>query len=112
MKKFFGRRRSVAGFIAMASVWIALFAAVIWVVMMLWNWLMPALFTGARTIDYWQALGLFALCKILFGGGRGGRRWHRHREGMTDDERNALKRHARSHWHERWCRGDADQSEK
>lgn len=115
MRKFFGRRRSVAGFIAMASVWIALLAAVIWVVMMLWNWLMPALFDGVHTVDYWQALGLVVLCKLLFGGGRGGGRWRRHHEQwhrMTDDERNELKRQARGHWHERWCRGDADQPEK
>jgi hypothetical protein len=37
------------------------------VVMLLWNWLAPALF-GLRTITFWQALGLLALCRILFGG--------------------------------------------
>jgi hypothetical protein len=38
----------------------------------LWNWLMPELF-GLRQITFWQALGLLALCRILFGGtGRGG----------------------------------------
>lgn len=35
-------------------------------VMLLWNWLMPALF-GVVTITYWQSLGLFILCKLLFG---------------------------------------------
>ena len=45
------------------------------VVMQLWNWLLPALF-GWRQITFWQALGLLALCRILFGGGggSGGRR--------------------------------------
>jgi|SRR5882724_5419130 len=33
----------------------------------LWNWLLPPLF-GWREIDFWQALGLLALCRILFGG--------------------------------------------
>jgi len=45
-------------------------AAFIWiggeVVMLLWNWLLPAIF-GWRMITFWQALGLLALCRILFG---------------------------------------------
>jgi hypothetical protein len=42
------------------------------VVMRLWNWLLPPLF-GFREVTFWQALGLLALCRILFGnvGGRG-----------------------------------------
>lgn len=36
-------------------------------VQMLWNWLMPALF-GWPALTFWQALGLLALCRILFGG--------------------------------------------
>ena len=36
------------------------------IVMLLWNWLMPAIF-GLITISFWQALGLFALARILFG---------------------------------------------
>ena len=36
------------------------------IVMLLWNWLMPAIF-GLTTINLWQALGLFALTRILFG---------------------------------------------
>jgi len=41
-------------------------------VVLLWNWLLPPLF-GWREITFWQALGLLALCRILFGGfgGRG-----------------------------------------
>ena len=44
-------------------------------VMHLWNWLLPGLF-GWRQLSFWQALGLLALCRILFGniGGRGFRR--------------------------------------
>lgn len=37
------------------------------VVSLLWNWLAPALF-GWNQITFWQALGLLALCRILFGG--------------------------------------------
>ncbi|SRR6266404_235811 len=37
------------------------------IVMQLWNWLLPSLF-GWRQISFWQAIGLLALCRILFGG--------------------------------------------
>ena len=36
-------------------------------VLHLWNWLLPPLF-GWRQITFWQALGILALCRILFGG--------------------------------------------
>ena len=36
-------------------------------VMALWNWLMPSLF-GLPSVTFWQAFGLLALCRILFGG--------------------------------------------
>jgi hypothetical protein len=44
-------------------------------VMHLWNWLLPTLF-GWRQVTFWQAVGVLALCRILFGGigGRGFRR--------------------------------------
>jgi hypothetical protein len=68
------------------------------VVMSLWNWLMPALF-GWRVITYWQAVALFLLSKILFGGfrGRGGYRGHWRRrmmerwEQMTPEEREKFR---------------------
>ena len=37
------------------------------ITMLLWNILMPAIF-GLTTINFWQALGLFVLVRILFGG--------------------------------------------
>jgi len=41
-------------------------------VLLLWNWLMPDIFS-LRRLTFWEALGLLALCRILFGGfGRGG----------------------------------------
>ena len=36
------------------------------IVMRLWNWLVPMLF-GLRQITFWQAIGILALCRILFG---------------------------------------------
>ncbi|TAJ77648.1 MAG: hypothetical protein EPO42_09475 [Gallionellaceae bacterium] len=72
-------------------------AALGWVVMALWNWLLPTMFFGVREIDYVQAMGVLLLSKILFGGFRGHcgghRKWHRHRvvsqymENMTPEER-------------------------
>jgi hypothetical protein len=42
------------------------------VVQWLWNWLVPDIF-ALRRITFWEALGLLALSRILFGGfGRGG----------------------------------------
>jgi uncharacterized membrane protein len=37
------------------------------IVMRLWNWLLPPLF-GWRQVTFWQAFGILALCRILFGG--------------------------------------------
>ena len=73
----------------------ALFAAVFgFVVMSLWNWLMPTLF-GWHLINSWQAVGLLVLSKILFGGFRGRparhidwrRRMMERWEQMTPEER-------------------------
>jgi hypothetical protein len=71
-----------------------------WVVMSLWNWVIPALFAGARTIDFAHALGLLVLSRILFGGFRGhGGGWRQRRhwrkwEAMTPEERE----HFQSAW--------------
>jgi hypothetical protein len=40
-------------------------------VMLLWNWLIPAIFNGPQ-INFPQAVGLLALTKVLLGFGRGG----------------------------------------
>ena len=41
--------------------------------MVLWNWLMPALF-DLPVVSYWQALGLLILSRVFFGRFRGGPR--------------------------------------
>jgi len=76
-------------------------AVLAWMVMALWNWVVPALFVGARSIDYARAVGLLVLSRILFGGFRGRGGWHgnRHRyrwERMTPEERENLKNRALS----------------
>jgi hypothetical protein len=72
-------------------------AALGWIVMSLWNWIIPSVFANALPIDYFRALGLLVLCRVLFGGfhGRGG--WHHHKHmqrwhKMTDEEKEKFKR--------------------
>jgi len=56
---------------------LALFGGVL---MLLWNWLVPPIF-GFTSINFWQALGLFALSRLLFSGlGFGGCGKHRHHD--------------------------------
>ena len=42
-----------------------------YIVMRLWNWLMPHLF-GLPQVSYWEAVGVLILAKIIFGFGGGG----------------------------------------
>ncbi len=54
-------------------------------VMLLWNWLMPAVF-GLPPVNFWQALGLLLLSRIFFG----------RRVGMMRNSGNPI--------HQRWMR--------
>ncbi|WHZ11879.1 MAG: hypothetical protein OJF60_002318 [Burkholderiaceae bacterium] len=88
----FGRFRFLK-FVALALLAIAVLSAV---VMLLWNWLVPALFAGAHAISFAQAVGLLVLSRILFGGFRGRPGWHRHGPGarwaaLSDEERERLR---------------------
>ena len=96
-----------ARFIVRPLFFIAMVAALGAIVMLLWNAIVPGLFTAAQPIDYLHALGLLVLSRILFGGFRGGGGWHwrmhRHRHGhwarmqeMTPEEREKFHRH----WHQ------------
>lgn len=75
------------------------------IVMLLWNWLLPPIF-GLPALGFWQALGLLALCRILFGGFgcRGGGRSRLRRRmaercgSMTPDERERLRQRLRERW--------------
>ena len=57
----------VLGGLALAAFFAFLFG---WFVMLLWNWLMPAIF-GLPAITYWQGWGLVLLSHILITGGWG-----------------------------------------
>jgi hypothetical protein len=84
--------------VAVAALIVLACAALGWVVMALWNWLLPALF-GLTTITFWQGLGLFVLGRLLFGGMRlfGGHHAHRQQmyerwQHMTPQERESFSR--------------------
>ncbi|MGA2571819.1 MAG: hypothetical protein ABSF23_14995 [Terracidiphilus sp.] len=81
---------------------VAVLALLAWVVMSLWNCLMPALF-GLKIIGYWQAIGLMLLFRLLFGGfgaprghgpwrGRMRERW----EQMTPEDREKFRERMRA----------------
>src|SRR5262245_24205751 len=82
---------------------LALFGAI---VMWLWNAVLPTV-AGVHPLNFWQALGLLVLCKILFGGfwgrrcGQAGPPW-RHRDGdaarwsaLTSDQRTEMREEMR-----------------
>ena len=80
------------------------------VVMFLWNWLIPSIFDGPK-IDLFQALGLLILIRILTGGfkhkGHGHHnlkekygRWSK----LTSEE----KKEMRKKFKERWCHCSTD----
>src|SRR5215469_8564725 len=73
----------------------------------LWNGVLTEVL-GVRTINYWQALGLLVLARILFGGfpfRRGGPPWRRHMmehwQSLTPEEREKMRQR---------CGGSPEQS--
>lgn len=90
-----------------------------WVTMLLWNWLVPELFNG-RPINFWQALGLLVLSKLLFSGfsgkkhhgSQGGSPYWKHRfyekfSKMPEGQREEFKRRMK----EKWCNFEKRASE-
>jgi hypothetical protein len=81
----------------------------VFLVMTLWNWLMPAIF-GLITLTFWQAAGLLLLSKLLLSGFNFNKRGPRPpfaknglREkfmNMTDEERKDFK----AKWKNRWAK--------
>lgn len=90
-------------FIFIPFIAIGAFALISYIVMLLWNNLLPNIFhLGA--ITFWQAAGLLVLSKILFGfggrGGRGGGPWMRHRmerfKNMSPEEQQRFREEMRA----------------
>jgi len=107
MRSFFYRGRFIFFPFAIA----AFVALVGFVVMGLWNALMPVIF-HLGVITFWQAVGLFVLCKVLFGfgGGHRGGPWRNKRfnmKDMTPEERERFKeKWARCGGRHRWDMAD------
>lgn len=85
------------------------------VIMSLWNWLAPATF-GGHLIGFWQALGLFALARLLVGGlrGHGHRHGHwrhpmAHRWGRMGDQEREQRRHGCGRHHDEARGGEEGQ---
>ncbi|MBD81015.1 MAG: hypothetical protein CL840_19005 [Crocinitomicaceae bacterium] len=77
-----------------------------YILMSLWNWLMPMLF-GLPVISYWQAVGLFILAKILFGfgggsGSGGGKSHRRNKEHCRDKRRRSRDFSKWEHYDKFW----------
>jgi len=75
----------------------------------LWNWLMPELF-HLPVINFYQALGLVILSKILFGGFKGRGHWERKKmwkakwDSMPADEREKFKAQFAERCRHKWGR--------
>jgi hypothetical protein len=100
-------RRRMIFFAPLAVAGFTLFIALGgWVVQLLWNWLLPPIF-GWHEVTFWQALGLLALCRILFGGFRLGsshqshfrRRMEERWEHMSPEDRERFKVGIHARWH-------------
>jgi hypothetical protein len=90
-------RMRVAWVVKAVVLVIAGLAALSFVVMALWNALLPELFHVPR-VGFWQAAGLLVLSRLLFGRlfARGPGHWRHHRwrerwESMTPEERARLR---------------------
>lgn len=75
-----------------------------YLVQLLWNGVLTDV-VPVPAISYWQALGLLALCKLLFGGFPGGHGCCQHRKCRNGDS-DSLRSDWRRHWH-----GDAGDDE-
>lgn len=90
----FGRHRMAKPLL----IGVALIAILGLLVMSLWNALLPAIL-GVKSIGFWQALGILALSRILFGG-------LGFRPGMFG------MGHARRRMHERWMNMSPEQRDE
>jgi hypothetical protein len=118
------RGRWVGKGAAFLVVVLALVALLSYVVMRLWNALIPELFHGP-VLGFWQAAGLLVLSKILFGGLRGRHgpgHWHEHRSWHRERWREKLRTkwaamtpEERERWRgklqHRWCGWSPDEGQ-
>ena len=95
--KYASRKFTPIKVLGFACIFLVLLTLASWVVMFLWNAILPEV-TGVKPLDFWKAAGLLILAKILFGGfgkGRGG--W---------------KNSKRHQWKEKWMNMDSEERQK
>lgn len=56
----------IIGFIIVLALAVGLSFLYAWIGMLLWNWVMPIIWTGAPVMTFWPMWGLLELCSILF----------------------------------------------
>ncbi len=100
MKKGFWVKK-IIGFIVLGAVAVLVLG---FVVMSLWNAILPAVL-GVKAITFAQALGIFVLSKILFGGFKGGGGgWSRKKQEWKmrmDDKWQTMSSEERQQWKEK-----------
>ena len=89
-----------------------------WLIMLLWNGILPGVITGVKSISFFQAMGILVLSKILFGFNKGWGGRSRHYEwknrmaeklkDMTPEEREKFK----SEWRNRCGSGWSSRFDK
>ncbi len=99
--------KKVGKIILMVICGIAFVTAVIFVVMYLWNWLVPELFNGPH-IDFCKAAGILLLSKILFGFGKG----HCGKCGGNRGPGAMWKNKMREKWNEKMSHLSSEEKEK
>ena len=100
--------------IKMAFWFLAMIIIVGFVVMELWNWLIPEIFNG-NTINYWQALGVLMLARLLTGFGKSSMghwknkmsssyKMSRGWSSMSDEDKDRM----REKFKDRWCKSEEE----
>jgi len=87
----------IIGWVILGLIGVTVFAFLFgYFVMLLWNWLMPAIF-GLGLITFWQAVAIIVLARLIFGGFK-----HKHdRNGSHPFKRN-WNRKKKNDFKENW----------
>lgn len=85
----------IAGVVLLGIIGIGALAVLFgYIVMWLWNWLLPGLF-GFKTITFWQGVGIVILARIIFGS-------FCHKSPGHPHKPRRFPRHSRQKWFEKW----------
>ena len=120
MRKNFFERMGKGKFVFIPVMIVAFLTLITYIIMSLWNNILPEVI-HVEQITFWQAAGIFILCKLLFGfggmGGPRGGRFKRHQlaekmKNMSPEEREQFRQRMGEHKFGRfsnWCREENEQ---